>query len=587
MNRMSLLSRVVTGICALALAAAQSSQSAPQQPETAVKPADSAVKPADPAAKQPETTTREEPATFKARVNLVMVPVVVRDKYGKAVGNLKQEDFQLFDKGKPQFISRFSMEKSGVAPLEKGAKPPKSEIGEAPLEMPERYVAYLFDDIHINFGDLARSREAAWKYISTSLRPTDRAAIYTTSGRDIIEFTDDKDKIHELLMRLMPHPIDMRGIQKCPDFGYYMADLIQNKNDPTALQGAIAETMSCASLDSTMQSVAESMVRAAAATAMSIGDQESRLSLGLLRDIIRRMGVLPGQRSITLVSPGFVIPQLEQDLTDVLDRAIKANVTINTLDARGLWTDPSIDASQRGYSVGAIQIMQRYQREEASANADVLAALAYGTGGSFFENNNDLEEGFRKLSSVPEYMYLLGFSPQNLKLDGSFHGLKVTVKTAGLTATARKGYYAPRHLADPAETAKEELREAIFSREELKELPVSLHTQFFKPSNETARVTVVASIDLKQLRFRLEGERHRNDLTIVAALFDRNGNWVTGSQKLVEMRLRDATLERPAASGFTIRTTFDVKPGGYLVRLVVRDAEGQQMAAQNGTVEIP
>jgi VWFA-related protein len=578
---MSLSSRVVTGICAIALAAAQSSPPAQQPPETTVKPADTT------ASKQAETTTREEPAVFKSRVNLVMVPVVVRDKAGRAVGNLKQDDFQLFDKGKPQFISRFSVEKSGVAPAEKGAKPPKSEAGEAPLEMPERYVAYLFDDIHITFPDLARSREAAWKYISTSLRPADRAAIYTTSGRDIIEFTDDKDKIHDLLMRLFPHPINTREVQKCPDIGYYMADLIQNKNDPTALSGAITETMACAQLDSTMANVAESMVRGAAATEMGIGDQESRLSLGLLRDIIRRMGVLPGQRSITLVSPGFVIPQLEQELTDVLDRAIKANVTINSLDARGLWVDPTIDASQRGYSVGAIQIMQRYRREEASADADVLAALAYGTGGNFFQNNNDLEEGFRKLSGVPEYMYLLGFSPQNLKLDGGFHSLKVSVKTAGLTASARKGYYAPRHLADPAETAKEELREAIFSREELKELPVSLHTQFFKPSNETARVTVVASIDLKQLRFRMDGDRHRNDLTLVAALFDRNGNWITGSQKLVEMRLKDATLERPSASGFTIRTTFDVKPGAYLVRLVVRDAEGQQMAAQNGTVEIP
>jgi hypothetical protein len=184
-------------------------------------------------------------------------------------------------------------------------------------------------------------------------------------------------------------------------------------------------------------------------------------------------------------------------------------------------------------------------------------------------------------------MYLLGFSPQNLKLDGSFHGVKVAVKTAGLTATARKGYYAPRRLTDPEETAREELREAVFSREELRELPVSLHTQFFKPGNETARLTVLAHIDIKQLRFRKADGRNRNDLTIVSAVFDRNGNWVTGSQKLLEMRLLDRTIEERAGAGFTIRTTFDVKPGGYLVRLVVRDAEGQQISAQNGSVEIP
>src|SRR5450631_1306564 len=64
-----------------------------------------------PAKPTAEMATHDEPALFKARVNLVMVPVVVRDKKGNAVGSLKQEDFQLFDKGKPQYIARFSMEK--------------------------------------------------------------------------------------------------------------------------------------------------------------------------------------------------------------------------------------------------------------------------------------------------------------------------------------------------------------------------------------------------------------------------------------------------------------------------------------------
>ena len=563
-------SRLVLGICALGIAAAQ----------TGLPP------------DQTETATKEEPATFKARVNLVMVPVVVRDKAGHAIGTLKQDDFQLLDKGKLQFISRFSVEQSGATPDSgkrgAGAKPePKSETEDAPLEMPERYVAYVFDDIHLKWEDLARVRDAAWKHMTGSLRATDRAAIYTTSGRDIVEFTDDKDKLHEVLMRLFPHPIARTGAQECPDVGYYAGDLIQNKNDPTALRAIIAETMACANLDPTMTSVAESMARAAASRAIAVGDQESRLSLGLLRDIVRRMGALPGQRSIILVSPGFIFPQLEQDVTDVTDRAIKASVTINTLDARGLWVDPGYDATQRSVSTLATMLKNQFAHQEMMADSDILAALASGTGGTFFENNNDLEEGFRKTAAVPEYMYLLGFSPQNLKLDGSFHALKVTVRTAGLVATARKGYYAPRHLSNPEETATEELREAIFSREELHELPIALHTQFFKPSNDTARVTVLAHIDLKQLRFRKAEGRNYNDLTIVSALFDHNGNWVTGSQKKLEMRLKDQTIEQRAMTGFTIRTTFDVKPGGYLIRLVVRDSEGQQMSAQNGSVEIP
>ncbi|HLH17808.1 MAG TPA: VWA domain-containing protein [Bryobacteraceae bacterium] len=568
---MRIPSRFALGICALGIAAAQ----------TGTPP------------EQAETTTKEEPATFKAKVNLVMVPVVVRDKSGRAIGTLKQEDFQLFDKGKPQFISRFSIEQPAASPngvaKRSGAKAGVEAEGEAaPLEMPERYIAYVFDDVHIKLEDLVRGRDAAWKHISTSLRAADRAAIYTTSGRDILEFTDDKDKLHATLLRLFPHPI-ARGPTgtDCPDVSYYMGDLIENKNDPTALRAAVMETMACAHLDPTMASAAASMARAAASRAIASGEQESHVTLGVLRDIVRRMGALPGQRSMILVSPGFITPQLEQERNEVMERAIKANITISALDARGLWTDPGYDASQQSYSAAATMLKNQFAHEEAVMNADVLEDLAYGTGGSVFQNNNDLAEGFRKLAAVPEYIYLLGFSPQNLKLDGSYHGLKVTVKTAGLSVTARKGYFAPRHLADPIETAREELREAVFSREEMHELPITLHTQFFKPSNETARVTVLAHIDLKTLRFRKADGRNYNDLTIVSALFDRNGNWVTGSEKTLEMRLRDQTLEKRAETGFTIRTTFDVKPGGYLIRLVVRDKEGQEMSAQNGAVEIP
>jgi VWFA-related protein len=87
-------------------------------------------------------------------------------------------------------------------------------------------------------------------------------------------------------------------------------------------------------------------------------------------------------------------------------------------------------------------------RDEALAQSDVMAELAYGTGGTFFHNNNDVNEGFRRTADAPEYMYVLGFSPQ--KLDGKFHKLKVTLSAEGksvagkLTVQARQGYYAAK-----------------------------------------------------------------------------------------------------------------------------------------------
>jgi len=543
-----------------------------------------------PAAEQnaPEMVQHDETATFRTRVNLVMVPVVVHNRKGDAVGNLEKEDFALFDKGKAQEITRFAVEKTGPGEIKESNKTLATPDGQdAPADLPDRFLAYAFDDIHVSFGDLVRARDAAFHQMQT-LAKSDRAAIFTTSGQVELEFTSDRDKLHEALMRLRPRPIGRSNIQECPDISYHMADLIFNKHDPTAIDAAVADTMICAHLPPEAAQQARQMVDAASSQALAVGRQESRVALLVLKDIVRRMAGTPGQRIIILASPGFITPELQQDKNDILDRAVRAKVVINTLDARGLWTDPSLDASRQTSSIAALRVKAMIDREAASVQSDVLAELASGSGGTFFHNNNDLEEGYGRLGTAPEFVYLLGFSPQNLKHDGTFHSLKVTLKNSGpLSIDARKGYYAPRQADDLAATAKREIEEALFSREEMRELPVDLKTQFFKSSEEAAKVAVLAHVDMKKIKFRKDEGRNKNTLTMVAGLFDRNGNFVQGITKTIEFKLKDDTLENRLGQGITVRTSFDVKPGTYLVRLVVRDAEGQMMSASNGAVEIP
>jgi VWFA-related protein len=541
-----------------------------------------------------EMTSREAPATFNARVNLVLVPVVVRDSQGRAIGNLQKEDFQLFDKGKAQVIMKFSIEKSSGTPSKDTggttSKTSETTPGEpAPPALPERYTAYLFDDVHMAFGDLARVREAADRHMG-SLDATARSAIYSISGQTTLDFTDDRDKLHETLLQLKPRPISSqpRGTG-CPDESLYQADLIQNKNDQQAFLVATRDAMLCMHLDPSQIALAQASARSTASQVLSNGEHESRLALTVLRDVVRRLSAMPGQRAVVLVSPGFLTTfDLMQDRTDVIGRAIRANVLISALDARGLYTViPGADASQRGEDPSVATYKAQYESAGAMQEADILAELADGTGGTFFQNSNDLVVGFKHVAVAPDYYYVLGYSPENLKLDGSFHRLKVTLKEGGkFSLQARRGYYAPRHATDPAEMAKQEIQEALFSREEMHDIPVELHTQFFKASVDSARVAVVARVDVRHVHFRKVDGRNRNDLTVVSALFDRNGTYIAGNEKILEMRLRDETLEKRLGSGITVRTSFDVRPGTYMVRLVVRDAEGQMMAAQNGAVEI-
>jgi len=194
----------------------------------------------------------------------------------------------------------------------------------------------------------------------------------------------------------------------------------------------------------------------------------------------------------------------------------------------------------------------------------------------------------RQAGAVPEVSYVLGFSPQNLKFDGKFHEIKVTLANKRKAdIQARRGYYAPRTLPDPAAAAKADIQEAIFSQDEIHDLPVDLQTQFFKIDPTDARIAVLTHFDLKGVHFRKAEGRSNDTLTFATAIFDQNGNFVTGNEKVLDMKLKDTTYEKLSHSGMNIKSTFDVKPGTYMVRLVVRDSEGAQMAARNGAVVIP
>jgi VWFA-related protein len=539
-----------------------------------------------------EIASRVVPGTLKVRVNLVLVRAVVRDAQGRAVGNLQKEDFQLFDKGKPQSISQFSVEKAGAQPLiaNKPSGENTSEPGRQknpPFVIPARYVAYLFDDMHLEFRDLIGVRDAAARHLATALQAADRAAIFTTSGQTVVDFTDDRAKLADALQRIRPQAAQNSAGQECPHLDYYMADLIQNKNDAQALSVATQDMMSCQpGINST---VAAGMVSSAALRISEAGNHQTRVCLGVVQDLVRRVGMLPGERSIILVSPGFFAPESQQDLIEIVDRALRSNVMISTLDARGLYTDSAYDASQQNsVSPQMIVLFLSYQSAAASADADVLAELADGTGGTFFHNNNDLVGGFRRVAAAPEFLYVLGFTPQNLKLDGTFHALKVSVNTKEKPSVqSRRGYYAPRHAEDPVEAAREEIEALLFSQMEMHDVPFQLRTQFFKADDFNVKLAVIAHVDISHMTFAKSDGRNRNGLTFATGLFDRNGNFVTGIEQALEMRFLDATLAARMRSGITLRTNFDVKPGAYVVRMAVRDTQGQMMSAENKLVDIP
>lgn len=587
---------LLTGVCASVRAQTPTSPDPPSASPSAETPREPAKPQAPAASDSAEVSSHDTAPTFKVRVNLVLVRVVVRDQQGKVVPNLHKEDFQLSDNRKPQIISTFSVEtpESRLVATTTSADPNVPVDPEAAkavaAALPQRFVSVLFDDQHLTMQDAMFVRTSAGRFLN-SLAASDRVGIYSTSGQFTLEFTDDHELLRKSLLKIIPHS-PTAGIHDCPDISYYEADLIQNKNDPQALAIATEDAVQCAfGGDETQITAARAMAQGLAGAVVGREDSSTEYALRHMEEVMRRLATMPGQRIMVFVSPGFITSTLHLEFSDLVDRATKANIVVNTIDARGLYTPDMGDIADPASGPGSYRTAgykATYAVAAQLAQEDVLAELADGTGGTFFHNRNDVDEGLREAGAAPAMTYLIGFSPQNMKLDGSLHTLKVSfVHKTNYKIQARHGYFAPRHVVDPAEAAKQEIQEALFSQDEIRDLPVDLHTQFFKTDNYQAKLAVLTHVDIKGVHFRKAEGRNRDDLTVATAIFDENGNYVTGGEKIVQMKLLDLTYYRLSLSGLNLKTSFDVKPGTYLVRQVVRDSEGSQLAARNGAVVIP
>jgi len=575
-----------------------------------------------------ELTQQDTPLTFSTGANLVLVPVVVRDKTGHAIGTLTKDDFQLFDKGKPATITRFSVEKAETPPIltdtsiqtDANGNPQAKSVQPAGQPVAAHFIMWLFDDVHLSFDDLSRTREAAKKVLKDSFEPGTRAAIYTTSNHTSLDFTDDAAKLSATMDEIKPWPtIPTDGaIRPCPDIGYFQADRIINGNDQQAVQAAQASYLACpeaggivraaneartamqttsnsgitsADITNNVQSQLATPVRMETLKALEVGFQDTRNTLLVLKGLIRRMSAMPGSRTIVLVSPGFyLVDDHRVDEMEVINNAVRNNVVISTLDARGVYTvTPGGKAGDapRSLDPGTQALLEQYDHQQELANQDILQEFAGDTGGTFFRNSNDFYAGLKQVATQPEYIYVLGFAPQNLKFDGSYHNLKVSLKTnGGYEVAARRGYFERRHMPDAAEEAKEQLKEAFFSRDEMRELPVEMSTRYFKTSEGKARLSILARIDAKHLHYRKAEGRNDEKLTVVGGVFDQNGNFIVGTQKVVNLKLKDQTLDALPASGITAKIDLDVARGDYIVRLVVQDSEGQSISALNNAVTI-
>jgi VWFA-related protein len=421
-------------------------------------------------AARPQTTNEPQTRQYQLKIeaNKVLVPVVVTDRDGHPIGDLKQEDFQVFDEGKPRPISAFSIERGGtLAPGAQAGITSGASAANSPLRtsdgvvLPAHITVFLLDDLHLSFEDLPRVRAAVIAALPGTLIGTDMAAVVSISGTVNTGLTRDQEKLHEALAKVMPHGIYRTDKMDCPHLDYYEADLIENKHDPVAVQDANRKFASCnpavgAPADLGGEAnlpTAEHMVDAAARRVLTLGHLDVQATYAGIRNFVNRLAPLPGQRTLVLVSPGFL--NVEQDAlsaeSQIVETAARANIVISALDARGLYAT-AFTASEGGISTSGQSLVVNSQYHAAAMRLDEnpMADLANGTGGTFFHNNNDLNAGLKEMTEQPQYVYLLELSLDGVKQNNSYHRLKVKVNRDGVQIEARHGYF----MAKPEKQGK-------------------------------------------------------------------------------------------------------------------------------------
>jgi VWFA-related protein len=521
---------------------------------------------------------------FRSATRLVEATAVVRDRDGNTVGGLTAADFELFDNGKRQEISRFEGQKlTHRATTFVARNSAASGDARETVVLPNHFVAFVIDDENLIPEHMPNAILPALRRIA-ALRPGDRAAVVSASGRMVVDFTDDREKLRSALSGL--GSLDRRETFKLSRLNAAITCQLTYLKSDWILRGDAASLRNCVGTSTPGPSrpvgdrpaggaaigggppgearliATENQVRAFAESIVQAGDRDARNYFAVLAKLIDVLSRMPGERSIVLLSPGMYIPRrLKRQQDEIVAEAVRGRVVIGGVDPRGVYLrDDPDDPSTWADTWGVAETNERF---------GFMESVTSGTGGAFVRGDNDIDGAIRRVDATPEVVYVLGFSPSPWNPDGKHHTLRIGLKSrGGLTVEGRKGYEAVE-TADAGTDPAARLRAAFFSGNERREIPVTLRLRTSEKPGAATVLTAIAELDLRG---------RRGDLTLGVGLFDRDG-------KLVKDIWKEITLHA-AAAGVEIETEFEVAAGRYLVRLLVSDREGGAMGTQNSGVDV-
>jgi len=520
----------------------------------------------------------QKPVTYRSAVDLVVVNVVVRDKNGQPVRGLKREDFTVLEDGRPQAITNFDFEEldtrlAGEVPVMPAMPTVLGSLGRAepaaaaaPAALPaapsaidlhgRRLIVMLFDLSSMQQEEMERAYSSARDYLQKRMTTADTVAVVTlaTELHVIQDFTSDREALLTAIDRLSG--VEGMGFEE------------QAALDPDA----------------------------ASDTGFTADDSEFTIfntdrRLEALKALADAMAPLEQKKSLIYFSSGMTQTGLDNRVAirSVIDRAVRANVSIYAADMRGLQAMPAggdaSQASARGTAAFSGRSMSN-RFDQMAASQDALSSLAVDTGGRAFFQQNDFGEVFDRVLADTAAYYTLGFSSTNPNKDGRFRRVRVQVKRADVKLEYRAGYYAPRDFAHSGkEDREQQLIEQMLSDLSVTDLPVYAASAYFRMKNNRYFVPVWLVVPASQVKFARSGDKEKATIDIFGVMRDQMQRPVGRLRDTINLSVAGA--EGVQQKSVQYETSFELPPGSYRLKLVVRENQTGTLGAFETTVNVP
>jgi VWFA-related protein len=515
--------------------------------------------------------------TFKTNVDLVLIDVQVIGKDGKPVKGLKAPQFTVYEDDKPQKLNSFdyfdieAMDKMQVA-----AKPddkprtlaldsiaPAEEVRE--IVRDHRLIVLFFDMTSMQPDDLTRATTSAEGFVKDQMTPADMVGIviYGTSLQVAANFTDDR----KLLLRVV------KAIQSGKDA--VLAGLQSNASDTDAVE----DTGAAFTADE---------------TEFNVFNTSRKLQATL--DLANMLRFIPGKKQVIEFTSGIsqTGDENRSDLRAATDASNKANMSIYSVDARGLQGAPPGGDASTGASVGSSMFRGASvfrQTDQRDASRDTISTLATDTGGKAFFDEGDLSTVFKEVQADSSGYYLLGYASTNAKTDGKWRRIRVKVDAPGAKIHWREGYYGPKdYKIYNTEDKERQLGDAMTSEIARNELPVVVETDYFRVDGKTNEVYVPVSAKLPSSALdwaEKKGQKEAQFDFLYQATEEKSNRVVVTQRDTIKITLDPARFEEIKKRALVYQGGLILGPGKYKLKFLTRENANGRIGTFEDSLVLP